>query len=240
MTSHDVVATIRRTLGTRRVGHGGTLDPDATGVLVVGVGRATRLLGHLSGQDKEYRAVIRLGSTTSTDDAAGERITVCDPTALAAVGEAEVRSAASRLTGTISQRPPAVSAVKVAGRRAYARARSGEVVVLEPRTVTVLRLDIHSMDRGDAHLDVTATVVCTAGTYVRSLPGTWVPRWGREATSSRCNAPGPVPSAWTRHRPSTGSQQTRCCFRSPWSPDGRCRSVRWTSAMHCGWRTARF
>ena len=161
-TSHDVVARIRRLAGTRRVGHAGTLDPMATGVLVVGVGRATRLLGHLAARDKDYDATIRLGVTTTSDDADGEVVTTTDA---AAVTDAAIRVAMTALTGDIEQVPAAVSAIKVDGVRAYARARAGESVDLEPRPVHVARLELRER-RGD-ELDVGVT--CSTGTYVRAL-----------------------------------------------------------------------
>ncbi len=166
VTSHDVVAQVRRLLGTRRVGHAGTLDPMATGVLVVGVGRATRLLGHLARTDKAYQARIRLGVTTTTDDAEGQPLERCDPGAVeAAVSDAALAAAVAALTGTISQVPPGVSAIKVGGRRAYARVRAGQTVELAPRQVTVHSLTVRRC--GQAELQ--AEVVCSSGTYVRAL-----------------------------------------------------------------------
>jgi len=161
-TSHDVIARIRRLAGTRRVGHAGTLDPMATGVLVVGVGRATRLLGHLALADKEYDATIRLGVRTTTDDAEGE---VLSRTSAEAVTTAAVESAIGSLTGAIEQVPARVSAVKVDGVRAYKRARAGEDVVLAPRRVHVSRFDLLAR-RGD---DLDVHVACSTGTYVRAL-----------------------------------------------------------------------
>ena len=166
-TSHDVVARIRRLAGTRKVGHAGTLDPMATGVLVVGVGRATRLLGHLAARDKDYRATVRLGQSAATDDAEGA---VTDTVSAAAVTEDAVRAAVVPLTGTIRQVPSAVSAVKVDGRRAYARVRAGEDVELPPREVTVSRFDVIGLSRpADGLLDVDVVVTCSSGTYVRAL-----------------------------------------------------------------------
>jgi tRNA pseudouridine55 synthase len=166
-TSHDVVARVRRLAGTRRVGHAGTLDPMATGVLVVGVERATRLLGHLALGDKAYVATIRLGQSTVSDDAAGE------PTggaSAAGVTEAAARSGLAALTGEIDQVPAAVSAVKVAGRRAYARVRAGEEVELAPRRVTVSRLELLACRRPTADLlDLDVEIDCSSGTYVRAL-----------------------------------------------------------------------
>ena len=167
LTSHDVVARLRRLTGTRRVGHGGTLDPMATGVLVVGVGKATRLLGHLALAEKEYQATIRLGQATSTADAEGEVISGAPAGGLTLDA---VRAAARPLTGEIQQVPPAVSAVKVAGTRAYRLARAGTTPVLAPRAVTVRSFCILSGRRVDDDLlDVDATVTCSSGTYIRAL-----------------------------------------------------------------------
>jgi tRNA pseudouridine55 synthase len=166
MTSHDVVARLRRLAGTRRVGHGGTLDPMATGVLVAGVGKATRLLGHLALAEKEYQATIRLGQATDTCDAEGEVISGAPAGALTL---GEVRAAAAPLTGEIQQVPPAVSAVKVAGTRAYRLARAGTTPVLAPRAVTVRSFCIISQRRAGDLLDVDVTVTCSSGTYIRAL-----------------------------------------------------------------------
>ena len=162
MTSHDVVARIRRLAGTRRVGHAGTLDPMATGVLVVGLGRATRLLGHLAGADKEYDATIRLGVTTTTDDAEGEVVATGDASK---VSDADLSAAIAAQRGDIQQVPSAVSAVKVAGERAYKRVRRGEEVALAPRPVRVAEFSVRAR-RGD---DVDVHVACSTGTYVRAL-----------------------------------------------------------------------
>ncbi|MGX5656617.1 tRNA pseudouridine(55) synthase TruB [Geodermatophilus nigrescens] len=167
MTSHDVVARARRVLSVRRVGHAGTLDPMATGLLVLGVGAATRLLGHLGGSDKVYEATVRLGQTTVTDDREGEVLTT---TSADGVDDDAVRAALAAQTGPLLQVPSSVSAVKVGGRRSYDRVRAGEEVVLEPRAVTVHRLDVHAVTRPAPGLvDVEVTVVCTAGTYVRAI-----------------------------------------------------------------------
>ena len=161
-TSHDVVGRVRRLAGTRKVGHAGTLDPMATGVLVLGVGRATRLLGHLALTDKSYAATIRLGTTTVTDDAEGDVLEQRDATG---VTDEAVARAMAALTGELDQVPSAVSAVKVDGQRAYARVRAGEQVQLKARRVTVSRFALRER-RGD-ELDV--DVDCTSGTYVRAL-----------------------------------------------------------------------
>ncbi len=141
-TSHQVVGRCRRLLGTRRVGHAGTLDPMATGVLLVGVNRATRLLGFLAGHDKTYTATIRLGQATVTDDAEGD---VTESVGAGGISEADVRAAVHAFTGTISQVPSAVSAIKVDGRRAYAMVRAGEEVDLKAREVTVSRFDVRAV-----------------------------------------------------------------------------------------------
>lgn len=169
MTSHDVVSRLRRVLGTRRVGHAGTLDPDATGVLVLGVGKATRLLTYLVGDDKEYEAVIRLGSSTVTDDAAGDVVNQATTAAVAAVSEQQIRDAVSGFVGRIEQRPSAVSAVKVDGARAYARVRAGEDVLLPLRSVTVTSFDVLQVSRRADSIDLHVRVVVSSGTYVRAL-----------------------------------------------------------------------
>jgi tRNA pseudouridine55 synthase len=168
-TSHQVVARCRRLYGTRRVGHAGTLDPMATGVLLVGVGRATRLLGHLAGHDKTYVATIRLGEATTTDDAEGECVSA---SGAAAITEDQVRAAVDHFVGPISQVPSSVSAIKVDGKRAYARVRAGEQVELAARQVTVSRFDITGIETvvgTPVMLDVAVEVDCTSGTYIRAL-----------------------------------------------------------------------
>jgi tRNA pseudouridine55 synthase len=166
-TSHDVVARLRRLTGTRRVGHAGTLDPMATGVLVVCVGAATRLLHHLVLTDKAYEATIRLGQSTVTDDAEGE---VVSSVATAELDEGAVRAAMTALTGPINQVPSSVSAIKVRGERAYHRVRAGQEVELAARPVTVHRFAATGFARPAAELlDVTVEVECTSGTYVRAL-----------------------------------------------------------------------
>ncbi len=166
MTSHDVVARLRRLAGTQRVGHGGTLDPMATGVLVIGVGKATRLLGHLALSEKEYLATIRLGQATDTCDAEGQVISGAPAGALTLEA---VRAAAAPLTGEIQQVPPAVSAVKVGGTRAYRLARAGTTPVLAPRAVTVRSFFVRSERRAGDLLDVDVAVTCSSGTYIRAL-----------------------------------------------------------------------
>jgi tRNA pseudouridine55 synthase len=162
MTSHDVVSRVRRLAGTRKVGHAGTLDPMATGVLVVAIDRATRLLGHLALTDKRYDATIRLGASTTTDDAEGEVLETRSTTGLT---EAAVRAALAGFGGEIDQVPSSVSAVKVAGKRAYERVREGEQVELPPRRVTVHALDVTTVELPD----VRVSVHCTSGTYIRAI-----------------------------------------------------------------------
>jgi tRNA pseudouridine55 synthase len=167
-TSHDVVGRMRRIAGTRKVGHAGTLDPMATGVLVVGINKATRLLTYIVGTSKTYTATIRLGESTVTDDAEGE---VTATRSAAAVTEEALRAGVAVLTGEISQVPSSVSAIKVNGERAYARVRSGEEVNLASRPVTIHRFDVHGVRhvRGGEALDVDVTVECSSGTYIRAL-----------------------------------------------------------------------
>jgi tRNA pseudouridine55 synthase len=166
MTSHDVVSRVRRLAGTRRVGHGGTLDPMATGVLVIGVERATRLLSYVVGSGKGYAATIRLGQSTVTDDAEGE---VTATTPATAVTEAGVRAALAPFVGEVDQVPSAVSAIKVGGVRSYARVRKGEEVELAARRVTISRLDVLAVRPVDSVVDVDVELECSSGTYVRAI-----------------------------------------------------------------------
>ncbi|WUP47427.1 tRNA pseudouridine(55) synthase TruB [Micromonospora globbae] len=167
MTSHDVVARIRRLARTRRVGHGGTLDPMATGVLVIGVGRATRLLTYVIGAGKSYTATVRLGQATVTDDAEGD---VIRTTPAGHLTDAAIRDALAALTGEIDQVPSAVSAIKINGQRAYKRVREGESVELPARRVTVSRLELLAVRRDEPDVvDVDIDVTCSSGTYVRAL-----------------------------------------------------------------------
>lgn len=167
-TSHDVVARCRKVFGLRKVGHAGTLDPDATGVLLVGLGTVTRLLRFLSGLTKSYQAEIVLGVATSTLDASGEETGRWD---MGAVTLAEARRAAATLTGTIAQIPPMVSAVHVDGRRLHELAREGREVERAPRMVTVSRFDLDGplADAGESGPVFAAEVDCSTGTYIRSL-----------------------------------------------------------------------
>ena len=166
MTSHDVVARVRRVAGTRKVGHAGTLDPMATGVLVLGVNRATRLLGHLTLTEKSYEATVRLGAATTTDDAEGE---VTGTASAAALTEDDVRTALRQFEGEILQVPSTVSAIKVGGKRAYQLARDGEEVALAARPVVVHALEAGHFRREGDLLDLDLRVACSSGTYVRAL-----------------------------------------------------------------------
>ncbi|MFI8594722.1 tRNA pseudouridine(55) synthase TruB [Microbacterium sp. NPDC078428] len=169
MTSHDVVARARRAFGTRKIGHAGTLDPMATGLLVLGVEAATRLLTFVVGLDKTYHATILLGVTTDSDDADGEVTGRADPSSLDAVSDAAIAAGVASLTGRISQVPSRVSAIKVAGRRAYDLARAGEDVVLEAREVTVSRFDAGAARRVPDGIELDVVVDCSSGTYIRAL-----------------------------------------------------------------------
>ncbi|MFT4123194.1 MAG: tRNA pseudouridine(55) synthase TruB [Microbacteriaceae bacterium] len=166
MTSHDVVARARRALGTRRVGHAGTLDPMATGLLVLGVGSATRLLTFLVGLDKSYLATIRLGVATDSDDADGAVTAERDATDLP---EERIRAALAEQVGDRDQVPSTVSAIKVDGRRAYERARAGERVELAARRVRIEAIDVLAVRRAGARVDVEVRVDCSSGTYVRAI-----------------------------------------------------------------------
>jgi len=165
-TSHDVVGRVRRLAGTRKVGHAGTLDPMATGVLVLGVGRATRLLGHLQLADKEYVATVRLGQSTVTDDAEGD---VVGTTPAGHLDAEAITSAMAPLTGSIEQVPSSVSAIKVDGQRSYARVRAGEDVELPARPVTVETFELGDVRPIGDVVDADVRVICSSGTYVRAL-----------------------------------------------------------------------
>jgi tRNA pseudouridine55 synthase len=211
-TSHDVVARIRRLAGTRKVGHAGTLDPMATGVLVVGVERATRLLTYLVGADKTYTATIRLGVSTVTDDAEGEVTAWADPSSVEALTASDVEAAVLALTGPVQQVPSAVSAIKVDGRRSYARVRAGEQVELAARPVTVHRFDV--VDRrsamADAHpvVDLDVEVEVSSGTYVRALARDLGAALGAggHLTALRRTAVGPYTLAVARSLDALGEQ----------------------------------
>jgi tRNA pseudouridine55 synthase len=165
-TSHDVVAKMRKLVGTKRVGHAGTLDPMATGVLVIGIEKATRLLGYLALTEKEYTATIRLGQTTDSDDADGE---ITGHVPIPDIDEAKLRRAIAALTGQISQVPPGVSAIKVGGQRAYKLVRAGEAPELTARTVTVREFALDAIRPDGDLLDVDVHVTCSSGTYIRAL-----------------------------------------------------------------------
>ncbi|MGI9136419.1 MAG: tRNA pseudouridine(55) synthase TruB [Candidatus Nanopelagicales bacterium] len=169
ITSHGAVSGARRAMGTRKIGHAGTLDPMATGLLILGVERATRLLGHLALHDKEYLATIRLGSFTVTDDAEGDVTWTAPIEALERITESEIAEAMLALTGEIEQVPSSVSAIKVDGKRSYARVRAGEDVELKARSVTVSRFERTDLRRGPGSVDIDVRVECTTGTYVRAL-----------------------------------------------------------------------
>ena len=167
LTSHDVVGRCRRIFGTRRVGHAGTLDPMATGVLVIGVGRATKILGLITGASKSYTATIRLGQTTSTEDAEGELLQDVSAEHLT---EAAIATAIDGLRGDVMQVPSAVSAVKIGGQRAYRLARAGQTIELAARPVRIERFDLLALRRGaDGLIDLDVAVDCSSGTYIRAL-----------------------------------------------------------------------
>jgi len=166
ITSHGVVARTRKLAGTRKVGHAGTLDPMATGLLVLGLNSSTRLLTYLVGLDKEYFATVRLGASTSTDDAEGETVASTDASSITAE---QIEAAIVPLRGAISQVPSSVSAIKVDGKRAYALVRDGETVELRPRAVTISAFDVLDVRRDGAFTDVDVRVECSSGTYIRAL-----------------------------------------------------------------------
>lgn len=166
MTSHDVVAIARKALGTRKVGHAGTLDPMATGVLVLGFNNGTRLLQYITDGDKSYQATVILGASTVTDDFEGEVIATAQTSQV--VDEA-IHAELTKMRGTIMQRPSSVSAVKVDGQRAYNRVRSGEEVVLPSREVTISQLDILQIRRTETTIEVDIEVTCSAGTFIRAI-----------------------------------------------------------------------
>ena len=169
ITSHDVVARVRRAAGTRKVGHAGTLDPMATGLLILGINSSTRLLTYVVGAHKEYLATIRLGASTVTDDAEGEITARATPESCSRVTDEDLRAGIAELTGDILQIPSAVSAIKVDGQRSYARVRAGEEVVLPARPVTVSEFDLNRIHRGDGQIDLDVRVECSSGTYIRAL-----------------------------------------------------------------------
>ena len=166
MTSHDVVAIARKALGTRKVGHAGTLDPMATGILVLGFNNGTRLLQYITDGDKSYQATVVLGAATITDDAEGEVISTADTSGIT---DAQIHDELSKMRGTIMQRPSSVSAVKIDGERAYDRVRSGEEVVLPSREVTISQLDVLSIRRLEKGIEIDIEVTCSAGTFIRAI-----------------------------------------------------------------------
>ncbi|WP_288871741.1 tRNA pseudouridine(55) synthase TruB [uncultured Corynebacterium sp.] len=166
LTSHDVVARLRRFFGTRKVGHAGTLDPMATGVLVAGIERGTKLLAHLVAEDKVYETTIRLGASTTTDDAEGEITETHDASE---VTDDAIHEQIALLTGDIMQVPSKVSAIKIDGRRAHELVRAGEEVTIPPRPVTVHAFDVSEIRHHDGVVDIDARVHCSSGTYIRSL-----------------------------------------------------------------------
>jgi len=166
MTSHDVVAMGRRALGTRKVGHAGTLDPMATGVLVVGFGNGTRLLQYVTNGDKSYLATVVLGAATITDDHEGEIISTAD---VSAITDAAIESELAKMRGKIAQRPSSVSAVKIDGERAHARVRAGEVFELPAREITISQLEILEIRRVENRIEVDIDVTCSAGTFIRAI-----------------------------------------------------------------------
>jgi tRNA pseudouridine55 synthase len=168
-TSHGIVSQTRKALGLKKVGHAGTLDPMATGLLVLGVGQGTKLLTYCVGLEKAYEATIRLGMTTSTDDAEGESDVVASPEILDALGEDAIRAALQEFVGDILQVPSTVSAIRVDGKRAYERHRAGEEVVLAPRPVTISLIDVRSIRRKHPWWDVDIRVECSSGTYIRAI-----------------------------------------------------------------------
>lgn len=166
-TSHDVVAKLRGIAGTRRVGHAGTLDPMATGLLVLGTDAGTKLLTFLVGADKTYQATIRLGAATVTDDAEGDIVFTADTEAIELV---EIEAQLQNLRGAIMQVPSSVSAIKVDGQRAYAKVRGGDEVKLAPRPITIHRFEILGpIRRIDGFIDIDAEIECSSGTYIRAL-----------------------------------------------------------------------
>jgi len=164
MTSHDVVSRVRREFGTRKVGHAGTLDPMATGVLILGIERGTKFLAHMVTATKAYNATISLGASTTTDDFEGE---IISQTSAAHITDAEILSAIANLTGDIMQKPAKVSAIKIDGKRAYQRVRDGEDVDIPARPVTVDRFEVLESRQSPREVDV--VVECSSGTYIRSL-----------------------------------------------------------------------
>jgi len=166
MTSHDVVSVARRALGTRKVGHAGTLDPMATGILVLGFNNGTRLLQYITDGDKDYSATIVLGAATVTDDAEGQVISTADASVIT---DQQIKEVLAKMKGVIFQRPSSVSAVRIDGERAYDRVRSGEEVVLPSREVTISSLEITQIRRLGDGIEIDIEVTCSAGTFIRAI-----------------------------------------------------------------------
>ena len=188
MTSHDVVAIGRKALATRKVGHAGTLDPMATGILVLGFNNGTRLLQYITDGDKSYQATVVLGTATVTDDVEGEVISTADTSAIT---DEMITAELSKMRGTIMQRPSSVSAVKIDGERAYDRVRSGEDVVLPSREVTISQLDVLAIRHLEKGIEVDIEVTCSAGTFIRAIarinvPAEQVTSISTSITFSRC------------------------------------------------------
>ncbi|MEI6867448.1 MAG: tRNA pseudouridine(55) synthase TruB [Actinomycetes bacterium] len=169
MTSHDVVAKMRKRFGTKRVGHAGTLDPMATGVLVLGVGSATRLLQYVTDGLKGYEATIELGRSTHTDDKEGDVTSQAAPEEIAGITDEQIAIVLDSFVGTIFQRPSSVSAIKIDGKSAHQRVREGEVVDLPEREVTITAIDIHAIRRTTSAIEIDISVTCSAGTYIRAI-----------------------------------------------------------------------
>ncbi len=166
MTSHDVVHQIRKLANTKKVGHAGTLDPDATGVLVIGLGKATRLLTFIVADNKTYQATIRLGQSRTTDDAQGE---IIETKSCEKITDEAIKYELDKFVGDIQQIPSSVSAIKVDGKRAYDLVRQGEKVELAPRLVHISAIDVHEIKKIGEFIDVAVTVHCSSGTYIRAI-----------------------------------------------------------------------
>ena len=169
MTSHDVVAKVRKKLDTKKVGHAGTLDPMATGVLVLGVGIATRLLPYITDGKKAYLATISLGAATHTDDKEGDITFTADKSVLANISDKEITDELGKFIGTIKQRPSSVSAIKIDGKTAHARVRAGESVEIAERDVVIDEIKIINIQRPNDQIQVEISVTCSAGTYIRAI-----------------------------------------------------------------------
>ena len=169
MTSHDVVAKMRKKFGTKRVGHAGTLDPMATGVLVLGVGNATRLLQYITDGTKEYEATIYLGASTHTDDREGNELSRASTEAISKITDEAIRSVLNSFVGTIKQRPSSVSAIKIDGKPAHQRIREGETVDIPEREVTISAITVHEIRHIGTHIEIDISVTCSAGTYIRAI-----------------------------------------------------------------------